>query len=140
MSADGRFEVLLSLLSVVGNDGNGTTEVHRRDLQNATIERVSSTPAGAAGNNGAIGVPVISATGRFVAFTSDSSDLLATPNFNTGLYIRGMDTGTTTLVSRALAEPSTVSRRRFPPTHATCPSPPCTPLSRQTPTLCPMCT
>jgi len=140
MSADGRFEVLGSLLSLVANDGNGTTDVYRRDLQNATIERVSSTPAGAAGNNGAIGVPVISATGRFVAFTSDSSDLLATPNFNTGLYIRDMDTGTTTLVSRALAEPSTVSRRRFPPTHATCPSPPCTPLSRQTPTLCPMCT
>ena len=51
------------------------------------------------GNNGSFD-PVISADGRFVAFFSEASDLVATDtNGSLDVFVRNLQKGTTTLVS-----------------------------------------
>lgn len=85
--------------NLVTNDNNGTTDVFLRDrgLTNTTL--VSATSAGAAGN-GASRNAVISSDGRFVAFESDASDLVAGDNNGaTDVFIYDALSNHTVLVS-----------------------------------------
>ena len=75
-SADGRFVAFTSnATNLTSLDTNGTWDVFVKDLSSGTVTCVSVTPLGQAGN-GESSSPAISADGRFVAFSSDSSDLL----------------------------------------------------------------
>ena len=65
---------------LVANDTNGETDVFVRDLQAGTTALVSGNQAGTATGNGRSEVPVISGDGRFVAFVSRASDLVADDN------------------------------------------------------------
>ena len=81
ISADGRFVAFVSEASdLVASDTNGQPDVFVRDLQAGTTALVSVNQAGTASGNGRSEVPVISADGRFVAFVSRASDLVADDN------------------------------------------------------------
>lgn len=89
LSADGRF---VAFASNAGNfaigDTNGTTDVFLLDRASSTL--ILASRAAAAGNfaNGASRRPAISADGRFVAFESDASNLVAgDSNGNTDVFV-----------------------------------------------------
>jgi Tol biopolymer transport system component len=102
ISADGRYVVFSSLASdLVANDTNGTFDVFVRDLQMGTTALVSVNRFGTgSGNSASFFSPVISADGRFVAFPSLASDLVANDTNGTNdVFVRDLQMGTTVLVS-----------------------------------------
>jgi Tol biopolymer transport system component len=77
ISAGGRFVAFASWASnLVPGDTNGTWDVFVRDRVARVTRRVSVGPAGQQANRGGFD-PAISADGRFVAFDSYSSNLVA---------------------------------------------------------------
>ncbi len=64
-----------SATNLVAGDGNGMQDVFVRDRQTGTTIRLSVPPAGEA--DGFSSTPDISADGRYVAFTSSASNLVA---------------------------------------------------------------
>ena len=101
LSADGRFVAFVSTATdLVATHTSGAGDVFVRDLQTGTTTLVSVNSAGTASGNGASESPAISANGRFVAFVSRASDLVANDtNDNYDVFVRDLQTGTTTLVS-----------------------------------------
>jgi Tol biopolymer transport system component len=78
ISADGRFVAFTSDASnLVAGDTNGATDVFVRDRVAQLTRRVSVGPGGQQANDGSFAAPTISAHGRFVAFTSGASNLVA---------------------------------------------------------------
>ena len=74
ISADGRFVAFNSdATNLVPGDTNGRTDVFVHDRQTGTTERVSADSAGVGGGSGA----ALSADGRFVAFASYATNLVA---------------------------------------------------------------
>jgi Tol biopolymer transport system component len=104
MSADGRYVAFESSASNLHpDDVDGVQDVFVRDLQSNTTTLVSRA-AGAAGAKGDSGSfeAAVSADGRYVAFRSFASNLH--PDDGDSLedvFVRDMEAGTTTLVSRA---------------------------------------
>ena len=100
ISADGRFIVFHANSSLAPEDTNQQTDVYVRDVQAGTTALVSIGFDGSAGNNTSF-IQDISGDGRFVAFVSDSTNLI--PNdvedFEANVYVRDLLTGTTELVS-----------------------------------------
>jgi hypothetical protein len=77
ISAGGRFVVFWSSASnLVAGDTNNKWDVFVRDRRVQETRRVSVGPAGQQANNNSF-QPAISAHGRFVAFASDASNLVA---------------------------------------------------------------
>ncbi len=77
ISADGRHVAFTSGASnLVAGDTNGADDVFVHNRLSGTTERVSVDSSGAEGNAGSNG-PSISPDGRYVAFTSDASNLVA---------------------------------------------------------------
>ena len=100
ISADGRYVAYLSLATnLVPGDTNGVADVFVHDLQTGATARASISSLGVQGN-GASATPQISADGRYVAFYSWSSNLVANDlNGQPDVFVRDLQTGTTTLVS-----------------------------------------
>ena len=102
ISADGRFVAFGSgAADLVTGDTNGKPDVFVRDRLNSTTERVSVSSAGdqANGEHGS-GAPSISAEGRFVAFSSSASNLVAgDTNSTDDVFVRDRQAGTTERVS-----------------------------------------
>ena len=100
ISADGRFVAFKSgAANLVPSDTNGVADIFVRDRATQTIERVSISTAGAEGNN-ISGLPALSADGRFVAFTSLASNLVAgDTNGCSDVFLRDRLARTTELVS-----------------------------------------
>ena len=108
ISADGRFVAFVSFAeNLVPDDTNQATDVFVRDRLLGTTERVSVSSAGRQGdgNSGLLdlmGGPSISADGRFVAFSSEATNLVTGDrNNNADVFVRDRQTGTTTRVSVA---------------------------------------
>src|ERR1041384_2019171 len=101
ISADGRFVVFVSRAeNLVPNDGNGTFDVFVRDRTLGKTILVSVNGEGTRSGHGASLAASISADGRFVAFESPASDLLANDTNNASdIFVRDLVVGTTTLVS-----------------------------------------
>ncbi len=77
MSSDGRYVAFTSSAStLVAGDTNGVTDVFVADRTSGTVRRVSESSLGAQGNAESR-EPSISADGRYVAFTSSSTTLVA---------------------------------------------------------------
>ena len=77
ISADGRFVAFTSLArNLVPGDTNLTTDVFVRDRLAGTTERVSISSGGSEANDQSF-LPSISSDGRFVAFSSVASNLVA---------------------------------------------------------------
>ncbi len=100
-SADGRFVAIRQRASdLVAIATDGSINVFVRDLQTGTTTLASVNRAGTGGGNGQSVVPLLSADGRFVAFLSVASDLVATDtNGQQDVFMRDLHTGKTTLVS-----------------------------------------
>ena len=103
ISADGRLVVFHSLASnLVPGDTNGTYDVFLRDRLAGTTERVSVDSDGVEADS-ASRYGVISLDGRFVAFTSQASNLApGDTNGTHDLFLKDRVTGTTELVSIGL--------------------------------------
>lgn len=101
VSANGRFVAFHSFaFNLVPNDFNGRRDVFVRDLQNGTTTLVSVNLSGVETSNGTSENPTISADGRYVVFESDASDLVPNDtNTQRDIFLRDLQTGTTTLVS-----------------------------------------
>jgi Tol biopolymer transport system component len=100
VSADGRYVAFASFASnLVPSDTNGCYDVFVRDRVLGTTERVSVDSSGAQGNNWSAN-PSISADGRYVAFSSQASNLVANDsNGAPDIFIRDRQLGTTERLS-----------------------------------------
>lgn len=105
ISADGRYVVFSSFASnLVPDDTNGHTDIFIRDRTNATTARVSvpHPPAQASLGteaNGSSFAPAISADGRFVAYASSATNLVAYDTNNVqDIFVTELDLGATTPV------------------------------------------
>ncbi len=77
ISADGLFVAFVSYASnLVPGDSNADYDVFRKDLRTGEVLRVSATAGGGQGN-GLSESPSICANGRYVAFVSSASNLIA---------------------------------------------------------------
>lgn len=100
LSADGRFVAFESQASeLVPGDTNGYGDAFVRDRQMGTTHRVSLRQGGAQGDGGG-GGPAISADGRFVAFSSNSTNLVPGDSNGTGdVFVRDHRAGSIQRVS-----------------------------------------
>ncbi len=103
ISADGRYVAFNSEASIlVGGDTNGVRDTFVHDRQGGTTERVSVSSGGVQGN-GASGDYTglsISADGRYVAFWSDSTNLVSgDTNSVSDVFVRDRQNTTTERVS-----------------------------------------
>ena len=100
ISADGRFVAFWSNASnLVPGDTNDSSDIFVRDLSTNTTTRVSVDSAGNQGTGGSSDAS-ISADGRFVAFSSNASNLVpGDTNASGDIFVRDLLTNTTTRVS-----------------------------------------
>jgi Tol biopolymer transport system component len=103
ITPDGRFLAYHSIASnLAPNDVNGADDVYLRDRLSGAVERISVSTAGA-GSEGLARGATISADGRFVSFTSLSSNLVAGDlNQVDDVFVRDRLLGTTVRASEAL--------------------------------------
>jgi hypothetical protein len=100
ISTDGRYVAFASPAdNLVAGDTNGNRDVFLRDRQAGTTIRVSVDNAGTQADDVA-DRPVISGDGRYVAFESRATNLVAgDTNTNYDIFVRDLQTNTTTCVS-----------------------------------------
>jgi Tol biopolymer transport system component len=100
ISADGRFVAFMSsMTNLVANDTNGCRDVFVHDRVTGTTELVSVDSKGVIGN-GSSGDNAISADGRFVAFDSFATNLVANDaNGCADVFVHDRVTGVTERVS-----------------------------------------
>ena len=103
LTPDGRFVLFSSLANNLATNGNNlfALNLYLRDRVNHTTTLVSANTNGT-GGNGSSGPGQVSADGRYVVFQSDAADLLpGDTNKSTDIFVRDLQTGSTTLVSVA---------------------------------------
>ena len=102
VSADGRYVAFFSdATNLVPGDVPFTRDVFHRDRWDGVTTLVSVSASGGYANGGGEN-PTMSADGRFVAFASTSTDLLAGPDANGAIqdvFVRDVVAGTTAVVS-----------------------------------------
>jgi Tol biopolymer transport system component len=100
LSADGRFIAFeSSATNLVANDTNGQPDIFVHDRQTQQTTRVSVATGGAQGN-GASARPAISTDGRFVAFESNATNLVADDtNGQPDIFRHDRQTGQTIRIS-----------------------------------------
>lgn len=101
ISGNGRYVVFHSADSnLVRGDTNGVFDIFLHDRRTHRTTRVSVSSSGAQANQESLGAASISSDGRYVAFTSLASNLVAgDANEITDVFIRDLRAGTTTLAS-----------------------------------------
>jgi Tol biopolymer transport system component len=106
MSADGRLIAFASsATNLVAGDTNGMRDVFVRNVRSGVTTRVDVGPGNVQANGDSFGPIAMSGDGRFVAFESDSSNLVAGSGCVPGqapdcLFIRDRTSGTTRVVKR----------------------------------------
>ena len=101
ISANGRYVAFHSADSnLVSGDTNRVFDIFVRDRRTGHTTRVSVSTRGAQANQESLGAPSISADGRYVAFTSLASNLVAgDTNDITDVFVHNLATGETLLAS-----------------------------------------
>ena len=100
LSGDGRFVTFSSgAANLVAGDTNGRSDIFVHDRMTGETTRVSVAADGAQGDNNSIGTAAISADGRFVAFTSDASNLVPQTAPGRHIYVKDRSTGAIERVS-----------------------------------------
>ena len=100
VSDDGRYVAFLAADGILTEDANGYADVFLRDRQTDEIVLLTRGVDGAA--NGQSAVPQISGNGRFVAYESQASNLVAGDTNDAGdVFVYDTVAGTTRLVSAA---------------------------------------
>ena len=105
ISANGRFVAFASDASnLVRGDTNGTTDIFIHDRLTGTTARVNVSSRGRQAN-GESGGAIVSASGSYVAFTSEATNLVARDtNRATDVFLRDRTTGRTTRVNVSARE------------------------------------
>ena len=100
ISANGRYVAFASIASnLVAGDTNNEADLFVRDRRTGSTERVSVDGAGGQANGGSF-FPAISASGRYLAFYSFASNLVAGDTNETyDVFVRDRRTGATERVS-----------------------------------------
>src|SRR5437764_487073 len=100
LSATGRWVAFASYTTIlVTGDTNEIRDVFVHDLTTGQTVRVSVDSAGTQGNSGSF-VPSLSATGRWVAFASGATNLVAgDTNAATDIFVHDLKTGQTVRVA-----------------------------------------
>jgi len=100
LSATGRFVAFFSASpNLVEGDRNDRDDIFVRDRKLGETTRVSVSSSGEEGNSGSLFYPSISANGRFVAFTSYASNLVAgDQNGAEDVFVRDRKRGETTRI------------------------------------------
>jgi Tol biopolymer transport system component len=102
VSADGRFVAFDSTATNLDPaDGDVNQDVFVRDLQTNTTTLVSRTGVDGPVGNAPSSNAAISADGRFVTFESAATNLTPDGTADVQVFVRDLQTNTTTLVSRA---------------------------------------
>jgi surface antigen len=100
LSGDGRYVAFVSEASnLVAGDTNAKADVFLHDMQTDTTVLVSRSSASS--GNGDSSDPAISRDGRFVAFESAASNLVAGDTATMDVFVRDTQADITTLVSRS---------------------------------------
>lgn len=100
MTPDGRYVVFTSAARDLTSDLLVGQNIFVRDRQTGTTELVSVNKAGTGSASGFSYTPTISSDGRYVAFVSTASDLVANDvTRDTDIFVRDRQTGTTELIS-----------------------------------------
>jgi Tol biopolymer transport system component len=96
ISTDGRFVAFVSWsTNLVAGDTNSVGDIFVKDRQTGATVRASVSSAGAQ-SNGESYEPALSADGRYVAFTSDASNLVPGDNNNAcDIFVHDLTTGST---------------------------------------------
>ena len=99
ISADGRFVAFQTQSAFVSDDTNDKTDVYIHDLGTGTTERVSEGNGGVQANGSSFS-PSLSADGRFVAYWSNATNLVADDTNRTAdVFVADRHTGQTERVS-----------------------------------------
>ena len=99
ISGSGRFVAFTSdATNLVANDTNAKSDVFVHDNVSGATERISVASNGSQADGPSYG-PSISDNGRYVAFTSDATNLAADADAVSDVFVRDRTNGTTTLVS-----------------------------------------
>jgi len=101
ISPDGRFLVFNSgAANLVAGDNNGRWDTFLRDRQTGTTERISVATGGGEADGESVGVPAVSANGRYVVFTSHATNLVVgDTNGQPDVFLRDRQAGTTVRIS-----------------------------------------
>jgi Tol biopolymer transport system component len=101
ISADGRFVVFNSAATnLVADDTNDRWDTFVHDRDSGVTERVSLAADGAQANGESVDIPAVSTGGRYVAFTSHATNLVAgDTNGQPDVFLRDRQAGTTVRVS-----------------------------------------
>jgi Tol biopolymer transport system component len=104
ISTDGRYVTFLSgSTNLVAGDINGVWDIFVRDRNTGTNYLVSKSSGGVLGD-GDSHSPSVSSDGRYLAFESDATNLVAgDSNGKRDVFVRDRQTGTTSRVSRSSA-------------------------------------
>lgn len=105
-SADGRYLAFVSYAKdiVPGQKNSRYNDVFVHDLVTGITRLVTLNTNGAGGANGDCSMPLLSSNGQYCAFLSVATDLVTAPresvtNFGPNLYVRDLNSGTTTIES-----------------------------------------
>ncbi len=111
ISSDGRIVVFCSgATNLVSGDTNSNRDVFARDRQSGLTTRVSVNSSGVEADRGACDSSV-SGNGRFVSFSSFSTNLMSQDSLEfEHIYVRDLQTGTTTLASSEIGGTPMVER------------------------------
>lgn len=102
ISGNGQFVVFRSAATnLVAGDTNGHSDVFVRDIATNLTTRVSVASGGIQATGGDSNNPCISADGRYVAFSSSATNLVAGGTSGSHVFLHDRLTGLTTLVSVA---------------------------------------
>ncbi len=104
INSDGRFVLFYSSASNLGPlDTNNTYDLFVRDLQLDVTHAVTINPAGTRMGNSGGSSGRLSANGRFVYFSSGSTDLVTVPTAGNQVFLRDLETAKTHLVSQSMS-------------------------------------
>ena len=102
ISADGRFVVFSSFADNLVPGVQSGLQVYLRDRATGTIERISEDAAGNPGDGSSV-APTVSLDGRFVAFQTNSGNLIGDGNHESHILVKDRQTGAFERVSATSA-------------------------------------
>lgn len=102
LSADGRYVAFYSSATNLVAPATAASQIFRKDLLTAAVALCSSSSDGTAGNNGSIW-PRMSADGRYVAFQSQATNLVAPPTTGAQVFRKDLKTAAVILISASAA-------------------------------------
>ena len=117
VSSNGQYVAFFSSAdSMVGNNTNGFRDVFVHDFVSGSNTLVSISADGSTSGHGNSSDPAISGDGRYVAFSSYATNLVANDTNNScDIFLRDLQTGSTMLISTDVSGSGTGNAHSFAP-------------------------